>query len=1017
VADSLVLAGIELLAGGVASDHPLCPGAKFYLAKGWDFGAPATTFADAINLIMAGSLPSAGRTANRAPKLPVVITVPASGDGDTDRALLAGARELLMQSISADEWNLVWTRSGGLPFILPCFAATAVTVDWDLLRDRQRVSTLSVEFGALPFGRSDVAEQVTFKSTAAAWTPPPDPVVIDSYGSGQKLSADNSTFEATAGTWVNVTNCGVARSTTRHHTGVASLAVTSSAAGAMTAALCSLANVPTQGVPVTPGQLVTVSGYHRAQTAGQERTAYIEAEFATSGGASLGAVASAGVTEVAANGNWSAQQTVTGTAPATAAGFRVRARWATPAAGAEIHYVDDVYADVSAVASAVDAASWSPSFQRVNGSYSAHWSAHKHACAIYDVTLPAALDITGRSKLMFWLGLGTATPSAWRRGQVTVKAVLYDAAGMTVTASVTQLARAGSLTSVPHWNRASLAIPANSAFDYTTVSRYVLTVWNHTEGGGQRVLQADAYLNDLGAVPSSAGTPGPRGAVHSIPGGVGTAPAPVAVQCQPGPSVAPTVTEYTTSGTKSWTAPAGCTSVHAECWGAGGGGEGGHTSRGGAGGGGGEYAMDGAVPVTPLSVYAPVVGAAGSGGAVQTAGGGGGDTYFTGDSGVGVRAHGGQGGGVRADARGGYGGSGSTGDAHFPGGDGADTFYGYDEHGQGGGGSAGPSSPGNDARSQSEGTGAAAVTGGGPGGQGGHHIPESGQLHTGYAPASGPGGGGGGGGVDESGTRYAAGAGYAGKMRLSYATTAGAPFKTLLLHHIPPGSPGPLAPMVAVGGGTDAPGGTYTAPLTGQLNARYAGTYRVLLGCNWNTPGSARNVTLTIRQKQTGMADQSVTLSRAGVVPDTDTDPADGPVANGIIDMGLITLPLSPIAPGNNSDWFQFQTGSTNSADRFLDLLILDVTYQTLLYSLPSGATAWANNIWADTPDLGHDLGLVYGSQADRDQAVSVLAACDYSGGPLWIGDGDHRLLAWSAQCCPALILSYLPFWYLDRLA
>jgi hypothetical protein len=1007
--DSLVMAGMELLMGGVASDHPMCPGAVFRLAKGWDFAVPATSYSDAVTLIMAGEVPTGARVPNRTVKLPVIITVPRSADPAADRAILAGAAEHLVTQIAAERWDMTWTRMGGLPFTLVCFAAHAAAVDWDLIRDAQLQRNMAVEFTALPFGRGDTPEVVTFKSTAAAWTPPPDPVHIDAYSSGQMLSADNSGFEATAGTWVNVTNCAVARSTTRHRTGAASLGVTSSAAGSMTAALCSLANVPTQGVPVTPGQLVTVSGYHRTQVAGTERTAYIEAEFATSGGASLGAVASPGVTEVAANGNWTAQQTVTGTAPATAAGFRVRARWATPAAGAEAHYLDDVYADTSAVASAVDAASWSPSFQRVSGNYSARWSARPHACAVYDKTLPAPLDLTGLTKLTLWLGLGSSSSHHWQGGRkATVKIDLYDGNGNHVTTTITATCRASGLPSSPHWQRVSGYIPQVTAVDMTTISRYVVSVYNHTESAGQRVLQGDCYLNALDATGPSTGTPGPRGAVYPVPGGVGTAPSPVAVQVQPGPSVGPTTTTFTTPGDNPWVATGVSLVQLFEMWAAGGGGEGGHGNEyGGGGGGGGGYAARRNITVTPGSTYHIYVGAAGSAGAANGDGGTGGDTY--GDATLGGRAHGGQGGGLRGSGLGGLGGSGSTDDIHHPGGDGGDTEG--IEHGQGGGGSGGPAADGRDAPDRAEdGNGAPAVTGGGPGGQGGHVAPGAGMARTGYTPASGPGGGGGGGAHGSDGSNYAGGAGFRGQARLTYLGTAGSPLKTCVLVHLPSDEPSTSAPLIPLG----ALNTSYTAPATGQVPARYEGTYRALLGMTWNTPANSRDITAIIYQRQSGLPDRTITLTRAGVVPNTDKDPAGGPVSNGLLDMGVVTLPLAPIAAGNITDYHQVHVDSTNASDVPLDLLLIPSTAQCLIYSTAGSGVA---NLWLDTPALGADLGHVLGSQADRDQAVSLLGECDYSGGPLWIGDGDHRVVIYSVQGVPALMLTYVPWWRLDRLA
>jgi hypothetical protein len=1012
--DSLVLAGVELLAGGVPSDHPLCAGAIFQLAKGFDFGAPATSFSDAINLILAGDVPTGGRVGNRTPRLPVIIRVPATGDEQADRATLAGAREMFLQAIAADEWDLVWTRSGGLPFTLPCFSAQAVTVDWDLLRDAGLQCNLEVSFQALPYGRSDSPETITFKLPApAAWTPPPDPVQVDDFGtSGANfLSGDDKGFDASIGHWVSVNNTNLARVTSPTRTAPGALSMSSQAAGDMRVAHCSLASAGTSGLPVKPGDVVSGRVWGVQPALGTTlRSFRAEIEWVDAANAAISAVNGSNTAEVAST--WTGTSVVSGTAPANAVRARLRLAVLAAAGAAEVHYGDDTALYYPPVTSAVDWASWSQSTQRVNNSYSARWSQRAHASAVYDCTLPANLDITGQSKLSLWLGLGSSNPHVFAHHPVvTVKIDLYDQDGIKITTVITAKVKVSGLPSSPHWTKVSGYIPQSSSFDYTNLDRYVITVWNHTESGGARVLQADCYLNDLDATPRSVSPASPvRGTVYDLPGGVGTAPAPIAVNAQPSPSAAPVVTTLSAVGDNPWTAT-GVTLIQLlEYWAAGGGGEGARGTNGGTGAGGGEYSARRNVAVTSGNTYHIQIGGAGSAGPANGPGTSGGDTY--GDSTLGGRAHGGQGGGVRGLGLPGLGGSGSTDDIHHSGGDGAKLWADYNDHGQGGGGSGGPAQDGIDAKSSSEGLAAAAVNGGGPGGQGGHHSPETGQVHTGYQPAVGPGGGGGGGAYGDDSVRYAGGAGRNGQARLTYSATLGQPFKTCILHHIPPSAPHSLAPIVPTG----ALNANTAFPMTGQLQARYEGTFRVLLACTWNTPANSRDVTVTIRQKQTGLADRNTVLTQAGIVPNTALDPAGGPVANGLLDMGAVQLPLSPIAPGNNSDWFQVQVGSTNGSDVPLDLLLLDTTAQTLIYSLPSGATAWVNNLWLDVPPLGRDLGGVYGSQTDRDQAVSILGECDYSGGPLWIGQGHHRLAVYAVQSIPVIEVSYLPFWRLDRL-
>ena len=108
-----------------------------------------------------------------------------------------------------------------------------------------------------------------------------------------------------------------------------------------------------------------------------------------------------------------------------------------------------------------------------------------------------------------------------------------------------------------------------------------------------------------------------------------------------------------------WTAPAGVTSILAECWGGGGTGSGINGSTGGSGGGGGEYAAEPALTVTPGHSYVVTVGSP------ATA------STFPGDS-VTVTAHGGK---DPSGGLGGAGGTGSTNTTHHNGGAGATGQY------------------------------------------------------------------------------------------------------------------------------------------------------------------------------------------------------------------------------------------------------------------------------------------------------------------------------------------------------
>jgi hypothetical protein len=272
------------------------------------------------------------------------------------------------------------------------------------------------------------------------------------------------------------------------------------------------------------------------------------------------------------------------------------------------------------------------------------------------------------------------------------------------------------------------------------------------------------------------------------------------ITVEPGPNngifvygTVPTVTTFS-SGSGTWTAPAGVTSVTVECWGGGGGGQGKDISfnDAGGGGGGGEYASE-TISVTPGNSYPYSVGAKGAAGAPGSAstnqGGAGGTTTFNTTS---VVAHGGVGG---ANSGGGLGGTGSTNSTHFDGGRGGSVDFDTARGAGGGGGSGGTASAGNsgsDGVSATQGgAGASAVTGGGPGGNGGT------STKAGTAGGS-PGGGGGG-----SGTQGTAGAGAGGRITLTY--TSGTP--TLLA-------------SIAGQAGTDSFGNAYRAGIsTGNSGA------------------------------------------------------------------------------------------------------------------------------------------------------------------------------------------------------
>src|SRR6266705_592970 len=182
---SLILGNqIELLGaeGGVPSLNPACAGAIFLLADdgSYDLGAPQPTAAYVASLILDGERPFGRRAANRTITLPVKIIAPSL-------KLLAAAREVLEQVIDQDIYTITWTRDPGpggppMPLILDCFRGQPSRPAYAPLAEDQGVMRINLTIPALPYGRSDVQQQIAFAAPVPQTPPPPPaPVVIDPF--------------------------------------------------------------------------------------------------------------------------------------------------------------------------------------------------------------------------------------------------------------------------------------------------------------------------------------------------------------------------------------------------------------------------------------------------------------------------------------------------------------------------------------------------------------------------------------------------------------------------------------------------------------------------------------------------------------------------------------------------------------------------------------------------------------------------------------------------------------------
>lgn len=141
----------------------------------------------------------------------------------------------------------------------------------------------------------------------------------------------NPGFETDITGWTAESNCSIARSTAQASSGIASMAVTITAAGSGGA----ITSTGTSGVPVTAGATYTATAKFRAATTGRTCTTYIN--WYDGAGAFISNT-SGSVVDTTTGFSLAS---VTATAPATAAYASV-ATWAAGAAAGEVHYVDAV---------------------------------------------------------------------------------------------------------------------------------------------------------------------------------------------------------------------------------------------------------------------------------------------------------------------------------------------------------------------------------------------------------------------------------------------------------------------------------------------------------------------------------------------------------------------------------------------------------------------------------------------------------------------------------------------------
>jgi hypothetical protein len=1025
VSDSLRIGrDIELLGGGVASQLPQCAGAQFRLGHAYDFGSPQPVNDFVVTLMGDGTRPVGWRYDNRTFTIPVVIVAPNTGSAAADRLAMVAAREVLLQTIAADQFDLIWAPdgSGGTRnTVFECWRAMVSTVSWNIIRDRQRLSELTLSFEAMRFGRSDVEETISFDSPTSASVAPVTPVLLDDFSavsSSQQNTWWSQSSITTAGnsfsarwreelsdnespawyvhtiTGTDITGrdrlyfwlgMGITPDLYRHwHLGPAwfEFKLTDNSGRTITFGLmktCASSASPERphwnlvSVKIPQGQAFTYSNvtsysikmwteYHFYNGHHQfNPTAFLAGLTATTSASPRRPASERGGTYVLYR--------ITGTAPAQL----------------NIH---------------------------------GQLSAQELVSSVKTITLGgqpgAALSYTAPADNPNWLFGDSSNFDRGSTGTWTGSDGL--ATNATITASATQARSSPNSLRVTPTVGGSNAVIASCTTANVDTQGVPITPGEWIQcrafvraGAATRSVQVAAEFFTSGKV--SLGLVSASTATDTNTG----------FTTYSGKAVAPATAAYARM-LITITTPAGgefhyfddlflsyAVQATVVCIGSGGaGGTVTAASTSGGGGGGAEIAWEATLALNAGAGHAYTIGKGGAGTASGGTGPAGGNTTFAGQLTT-VTAHGGSGGTneLTNDSANGAGGAGGTGSAnahHFNGGAGASgSLVSGSRWGGGGGGAASDGGAGSAGSSAAGGAAGAVSTlgiAGGRGGSGSH-------LHGGDGYGGYNSGGGGGGAANQTLARTG-GKGGDGKIVLIMKTyQLVGNFPAFLVHKAHPSAPILAKPVIPVGNALDVPDGNteYAAGSVDSQNARYDGTYSVIaVNWSWNSIG-ARNVTVTINQYEaTGGAVTSADITAP-------VDPAL--VKNGMVNLGEITLPLKAMSPENTDGYFTVAVTSGNTADRFMDVILIDTRGQLAWINMPgSGYTDY----WIDVPDLGVNAGNVLGSMDDRSQAVSVLDQVILSGGPFRLEPGENLLTVYSPSGMPALDAAYWPRWWHERL-
>lgn len=1055
--DSLIISqSIELLGGQAPCLVPDCAGAVFMLAPGFDANAPQPTTDVVAAMLLNGERPYGRRFSNRTITLPIVIQAP-------NRSLLTAARETLLEMINQDTFETVWTRTGAPPMVFDCFRAHASVITYSTKNEKLGTPTaqLTISFDALPFGRSDTLTELQFPSPVYGGIVPLTPVLIDDYttvastvqptwwqqsgtvavdmfsawwdwdGTDQDSSAfygatlvapvsisglEAMSFWLGLGTenykiWHkgrvhfeftltdadgrNITfghhaKCHASDSTTNPRWQQVSIQIPQdeedfdySNVAAYTLqiwrkvdndgdqemdsdvyinALNAVPNVLGQGTNLPRGALYTLN----ALTGTAPAPLYLELQQAPIPTLQQLVVTTPGPF------SW--------TPPANVTAVRVQ-KWAPGGAGASM-----TASGQGAGASGGEYAE-NPQYLctpgvPIDGFVGA--GAGAQGGFIQQVGSGALDNTTGKT----FSGTVTNTTTG---GQTLLVFIGFGTAG-------------GHITSVT--DTAGNVYNQDYAAPQGTTGNRCLEVWrcsgaNALSGGQDTITVKMSQSTNNGAAficneYVALGAPDAKNYAYSTSSVTSVAPS-VSLTASDGVAVAAACVFSNDEGetvASPYTAQ-------------------GPTVDGGDKSGGLEF-----LTAYDNSVVSGTSTATFSWGTAHTCVGvilgypvlatgtvNGGDTWFGADDTT--AAHGGLGCVVGTTTAP----TGQTGVStdviHWAGGNGASGST----TGGGGGGGAGPSGPGGNGGNPTGGTGGSG--GGGAGGAGG----ASGGNNSGTAGTA-PGGGGGG--ANSTGGSAVGGAGANGKIILSWTGELTA-FKTAVVHVPGLDAPDLLSPLVPVGNGNDQPNGSIAYPIPEQAagqNSRFAGTYTVVLvNDTWNSPSSSRNITVTINQYEyPGGPVSSISTPTLAVTPSTyDILSRSTPSGNGFVVLGEVTLPVRDLADDQTAAYFTVNVTSSNTADRFFDVMFLDTQGQTMIVDLAASSGGYTS-YWIDAPDPNNDLGHIIGSSFDRSQAVSVIDSAIWSGGPISIQPGNNTLLVYAIEGAPAVDADYFPCWYVDRL-